>query len=46
MAKLNFRRTLYSAMPVKENGQVFAIGGSVDGVNEVFDLRKKKWNTC
>ena len=46
LAKLNFRRTLYSSMPVKENGQVFAIGGSVDGINEVYDFRKKKWNTC
>mmetsp|Transcript_248 Transcript_248/g.256 ORF Transcript_248/g.256 Transcript_248/m.256 type:complete len:357 (+) Transcript_248:1060-2130(+) len=46
MAKLNFRRTLYSNMPLKENGQIFAIGGTTDGINEVFDSRKKKWNVC
>ena len=44
--KLNFRRTLYSNMAVKENGQMFAIGGTVEGINEVYDIRKRKWNTC
>lgn len=33
-------------MGVKENGQIFAIGGTVEGINEVYDTRKKKWNTC
>lgn len=46
LAKLNFRRTLYSNMPVKENMQIFAIGGTVEGSNEVYDIRKRKWNAC
>jgi len=46
LAKLNFRRNMYSIMPVKENFQIFAIGGTIDGINEVYDIRKKKWNTC
>lgn len=46
LAKLNFRRILFSNMPVKENSQIFAIGGTIDGINEVYDIRKKKWNTC
>ncbi len=37
---------MYSYMPVKENLQIYAIGGTVDGINEVYDMRKKKWNTC
>lgn len=45
LAKLNFRRNMYSVMPVKENQQIYAIGGTVDGINEVYDMRKKKWNT-
>ena len=45
LAKLNFRRNMYGVMPVKENQQVFAIGGTVDGINEVYDARKKKWCT-
>jgi len=28
LAKLNFKRTLYSSMAIKENGQVFAVGGT------------------
>ncbi len=46
LSKLNFRRTLYATMPLKENGQIFAIGGTTDGINEVYDGRKKKWNVC
>lgn len=46
LAKLNFRRTLYSTMAVKDNGLIYAIGGTVEGINEVYDLRKKKWATC
>jgi N-acetylneuraminic acid mutarotase len=46
LAKLNFRRNMYSTMPAKDNLQIFAIGGTVDGINEVYDIRKKKWNTC
>lgn len=46
LAKLNFRRSMYSNMAVKENLQIFAIGGTTDGINEVYDIRKKKWNTC
>jgi hypothetical protein len=33
-------------MPVKENGLVFALGGNLDGINEAYDIRKRKWNTC
>jgi hypothetical protein len=33
-------------MPVRENGQIFAIGGTMDGINEVYDSRKKKWSPC
>jgi len=32
LAKLNFRRTLFSMMSVKENGQIFAIGGTINGM--------------
>ncbi|CDW72594.1 kelch motif family protein [Stylonychia lemnae] len=46
LSKLNFRRSMYSNMAVKENLQIFAIGGTIDGINEVYDIRKKKWNTC
>ena len=46
LAKLNFRRSMYSNIPVKENMQIFAIGGTIEGTNEVYDIRKKKWNAC
>lgn len=46
LGKLNFARNMYSYMPVKENQQIFAIGGTVEGINEVYDIRKRKWNTC
>eukprot|EP00347_Sterkiella_histriomuscorum_P015469 403356908 len=46
LSKLNFRRSMFSTMPVKENMQIFAIGGTVEGTNEVYDIRKKKWNAC
>ena len=46
LSKLNFRRTLYSTLSLKENSQIFAIGGTVEGINEVYDVRKKKWEPC
>jgi N-acetylneuraminic acid mutarotase len=46
LARFNFKRPLFATMPLKENWQIFAIGGTVEGTNEVYDIKKKKWNTC
>ena len=32
-------------MVVKNNGQVYAIGGTIDGNNEIYDIKKKKWSS-